>query len=111
MARPPAKKRSFHQELVLNRWMLSHFRGKSLAVLKERPPSGEGWIHEIKHDGYRIEARIDERGESHLVDIVSDATRVQLRRIIKKMFDEEQKQPAPASAPTARVEIPITVAK
>jgi hypothetical protein len=36
MARPPAKKRSFHQELVLNRWMLSHFRGKSLAVLKER---------------------------------------------------------------------------
>ncbi|WP_295525980.1 DEAD/DEAH box helicase family protein [Novosphingobium sp. Chol11] len=36
MARSPAKKRSFHQELVLNRWMLSHFRGKSLAVLKER---------------------------------------------------------------------------
>lgn len=36
MARTPAKKRSFHQELVLNRWMLSHFRGKSLAVLKER---------------------------------------------------------------------------
>ena len=57
------------------------------------------------------QARIDERGESHLVDIVSDATRVQLRRIIKKMFDEEQKQPATASAPTARVEIPITVAK
>lgn len=36
MARPPARKRSFHQELVLNRWMLSHFRGKSLAVLKDR---------------------------------------------------------------------------
>ena len=36
MARAPKKKRSFHQELVLNRWMLSHFNGKSLAVLKER---------------------------------------------------------------------------
>lgn len=36
MARVPARKRSFHQELVLNRWMLSHFRGKSLVVLKER---------------------------------------------------------------------------
>ena len=36
MARSPSKKRSFHQELVLNRWMLSHFGGRSLAVLKER---------------------------------------------------------------------------
>jgi hypothetical protein len=36
MARSPGRKRSFHQELVLNRWMLSHFRGKSLAMLKER---------------------------------------------------------------------------
>jgi bifunctional non-homologous end joining protein LigD len=23
----------------------------------ERPPSGPGWIHEIKHDGFRIIAR------------------------------------------------------
>jgi ATP-dependent DNA ligase len=23
----------------------------------ERPPSGNGWIHEIKHDGFRILAR------------------------------------------------------
>jgi phenylpropionate dioxygenase-like ring-hydroxylating dioxygenase large terminal subunit len=57
------------------------------------------------------QARIDERGEAHLVDIVSDATRIQLRRIIKKMFDEEQKLPAAVSAPTARIEIPITAAK
>lgn len=56
------------------------------------------------------QANIDERGESHLVDIVSDATRVQLRRIIKRMFDEEQQQPLPVSAPT-RHGIPITVAK
>jgi ATP-dependent DNA ligase len=23
----------------------------------ERPPSGDGWLHEIKHDGFRIMAR------------------------------------------------------
>ena len=23
----------------------------------ERPPSGPGWVHEIKHDGYRLMAR------------------------------------------------------
>jgi len=34
MARAP--KRSFHKELVLNRWMLSHFEGGSLSALKER---------------------------------------------------------------------------
>jgi ATP-dependent DNA ligase len=27
-----------------------------------RPPSGRGWVHEIKHDGFRILARRDERG-------------------------------------------------
>jgi len=26
------------------------------------PPAGPGWIHEIKHDGFRILARRDERG-------------------------------------------------
>jgi bifunctional non-homologous end joining protein LigD len=26
------------------------------------PPSGPGWIHEIKHDGFRIIARRDARG-------------------------------------------------
>jgi bifunctional non-homologous end joining protein LigD len=31
----------------------------SLATLHESPPSGAEWIHEIKFDGYRIEARLD----------------------------------------------------
>ena len=39
--------------------ILPPFVPPSLAVLAERPPSGEGWLHEIKHDGYRIQARID----------------------------------------------------
>ena len=28
----------------------------------KQPPSGRGWIHEIKHDGFRIMARRDSRG-------------------------------------------------
>ena len=31
----------------------------SLAVLYDRPPSGPDWLHEIKFDGYRTEARLD----------------------------------------------------
>ena len=30
------KKRSFHQELVLNRWMRGFFQGGTLASLKQR---------------------------------------------------------------------------
>ena len=39
--------------------ILPAFVEPSLATLMPRPPAGEGWIHEIKHDGYRIEARIE----------------------------------------------------
>ena len=28
-------------------------------MLAERPPSGPGWLHEIKFDGYRVIARKD----------------------------------------------------
>ncbi|MBV9395062.1 MAG: DNA ligase D, partial [Methylobacteriaceae bacterium] len=31
-----------------------------LASLAERPPSGAGWLHEIKFDGYRLQAEIDD---------------------------------------------------
>lgn len=30
-----------------------------LATLQEKPPSGANWLHEVKFDGYRLEARID----------------------------------------------------
>jgi len=39
--------------------LLPVFLEPSLAALCERPPSGPKWVHEIKHDGYRIGARID----------------------------------------------------
>jgi bifunctional non-homologous end joining protein LigD len=39
--------------------LLPVFLEPSLASVCERPPSGIKWVHEIKHDGYRIQARID----------------------------------------------------
>jgi bifunctional non-homologous end joining protein LigD len=34
----------------------------SLPRSAKEPPAGPGWIHEIKHDGFRILARRDDRG-------------------------------------------------
>src|SRR5690606_790315 len=31
-----------------------------LATLKARAPGGAGWVHEIKFDGYRLQARLEE---------------------------------------------------
>ena len=39
--------------------LLPQFLEPSLASLCEKPPSGPKWIHEIKHNGYRMQARID----------------------------------------------------
>ena len=33
-----------------------------LALLVEKPPEGDGWLHEIKFDGYRLMAAIDGKG-------------------------------------------------
>jgi bifunctional non-homologous end joining protein LigD len=41
--------------------LLPTFIEPCLASLCDKPPSGPQWIHEIKHDGYRIQARIDGR--------------------------------------------------
>src|SRR5215472_2923202 len=38
------------------------------------PPSGPGWIHEIKHDGYRILARRDRTGVLLITPNGSDFT-------------------------------------
>ena len=45
---------------------LPNFVPPSLATLHSAPPDGAEWIHEIKFDGYRIEARLD-RGEVRLL--------------------------------------------
>jgi bifunctional non-homologous end joining protein LigD len=33
-----------------------------LPLPAKQPPAGRGWIHEIKHDGYRVMARRDDEG-------------------------------------------------
>ena len=38
---------------------LPRFVEPQLARLEDRPPPGAGWVHEIKFDGYRIQARIE----------------------------------------------------
>jgi bifunctional non-homologous end joining protein LigD len=45
---------------------LPDFVPPSLATLHSAPPDGAEWIHEIKFDGYRIEARLDD-GEVRLL--------------------------------------------
>lgn len=37
-----------------------------LATLHEKPPGGDDWLHEVKFDGYRLQARID-HGEVRLL--------------------------------------------
>jgi bifunctional non-homologous end joining protein LigD len=39
--------------------LLPAFQEPSLASPCEKPPSGPKWIHEIKHNGYRTQARVD----------------------------------------------------
>jgi bifunctional non-homologous end joining protein LigD len=40
---------------------LPKFVPPELATLVDRPPDGDQWLHEFKHDGYRILARLDHR--------------------------------------------------
>ncbi len=35
------------------------FLPPSLATLQDKPPSSSAWIHEVKFDGYRLQARLD----------------------------------------------------
>ena len=41
---------------------LSGFIEPCLPMRAERPPSGPGWVHEIKHDGFRMVVRRDPAG-------------------------------------------------
>ena len=43
------------------RGILPPFVESCLATLASGAPSGPGWLHEIKHDGYRLQARIEGR--------------------------------------------------
>ncbi len=72
----------------------------SLATLHGSPPSGSEWIHEIKFDGYRIEARLD-HGEVELL------TRKQLDWTNR--FDRIAKAVASLAAQTALLDGELVV--
>ncbi|MBV8451476.1 MAG: DNA ligase D, partial [Deltaproteobacteria bacterium] len=38
---------------------MPEFIAPELCKLVDRPPSGTGWVHEVKFDGYRIQARVE----------------------------------------------------
>ena len=45
--------------LLRTRWTPAGFIQPCLPSPAERPPTGPGWIHEIKHDGFRLMVRRD----------------------------------------------------
>jgi bifunctional non-homologous end joining protein LigD len=45
---------------------LPRFVEPQLAQLVEQPPSGAGWVHEVKFDGYRIQLRV-QKGKAKLL--------------------------------------------
>ena len=45
---------------------LARFVSPALATLTDKAPDGDNWVHEIKFDGYRIQARL-ERGKVKLL--------------------------------------------
>ena len=58
MSEPPRSPRG-RKKRAAHLARLPDFIPPSLATLREPPPSGPGWVHEIKFDGYRIQARLD----------------------------------------------------
>ncbi|HTV37696.1 MAG TPA: DNA ligase D, partial [Xanthobacteraceae bacterium] len=59
------KKKTSGDGETAKRARLPDFIPPSLAMLHDTAPRGSGWLHEIKYDGYRIEARLD-RGKVRL---------------------------------------------
>jgi ATP-dependent DNA ligase len=50
--------RTIHEVMKIQR-LPTGFIIPAQPVLASRPPSGAGWVHEIKHDGYRMIVRRD----------------------------------------------------
>lgn len=56
---PPGKNTALSAVPGAKRGPLPDFVAPELATLVDRPPKGEGWVHEIKIDGYRAYCRRD----------------------------------------------------
>jgi bifunctional non-homologous end joining protein LigD len=58
-AQAPAKKSAARGARAGNDGPMPDFIAPQLCTLVERPPSADGWAHEIKLDGYRLQLRVD----------------------------------------------------
>ena len=62
----PAKARAPAKPARGRKVAMPDFVPPELCTLVDRPPSGDGWCHEIKFDGYRVQLRV-EGGEAALM--------------------------------------------
>ncbi len=62
VTRPPAPEKSKARPIKAN---MPPFVAPQLCETATRPPSNDGWVHEIKFDGYRVQMRV-ENGEAVL---------------------------------------------
>jgi hypothetical protein len=60
------------------------------------PPSGPGWLHEIKHDGFRILARRDSAG----VRLITRGVRMSDSARVQGLVPEPPATPPPQLPPT-----------
>ena len=82
------KSRSPDREALLRdapREKMPGFVAPELAISVDEPPEGEDWLHELKLDGYRIQAHIEERGR-------------RVRLFTRKGLDWTHRMPAVAEA-------------
>lgn len=54
----PAKAKATGRSAKAEGEPLPRFVEPCLATLQDKPPAGEAWLHEVKFDGYRLQARI-----------------------------------------------------
>lgn len=54
----PAKAKPSSRSAKTEDELLPRFVEPCLATLQDKPPVGEAWLHEVKFDGYRLQARI-----------------------------------------------------
>ena len=59
MAAPVARKTASRKKHAAPAAEMPDFIPPQLATLVERPPAADGWVHEIKFDGYRMQLRIE----------------------------------------------------
>jgi ATP-dependent DNA ligase len=57
-----ARARRYSYAMLLHRVAFPDFCEPCLPSPAEKPPAGAGWLHEIKHDGFRMLVRRDAAG-------------------------------------------------